>query len=216
MSRSAQALAWIAAGAVLGFFLSAVFSGSLHLDRNVFLFPYVAAVTAFVAAHLHWKGIKATAAVRDRALPGLIAGVLVGALMIANVWSLPPSPAPTGKALAVALLWPGLVYGLADAVLLSVVPVLALSEITRFRAAQGRVVAVVGAVVASAVVTAAYHLGYEEFQGAALAAPLIGNTLLTLSYVVSRSPLAPIVGHVAMHLAVVLHGMENAVQLPPH
>jgi hypothetical protein len=69
---------------------------------------------------------------------------------------------------------------------------------------------------ASLLVTAAYHLGYQEFRGPALIQPLIGNALLTLGLLLSGSPAAAIVGHVIMHAAAVLHGMETTVQLPPH
>jgi hypothetical protein len=46
--------------------------------------------------------------------------------------------------------------------------------------------------------------------------PLIGNALLTLGFLLTGSPLAAIVGHVIMHAAAVLHGLETTVQLPPH
>jgi len=65
-------------------------------------------------------------------------------------------------------------------------------------------------------VTATYHLGYPEFRGPAVIQPLIGNVLLTLGFLLTGSPLAAIIGHVIMHAAAVLHGMETTVQLPPH
>ena len=46
--------------------------------------------------------------------------------------------------------------------------------------------------------------------------PLIGNALLTLGFLLTGSPGAAIVGHVIMHAAAVVHGMETTVQLPPH
>jgi hypothetical protein len=45
---------------------------------------------------------------------------------------------------------------------------------------------------------------------------LIGNAILTAGYIVSGSMVAPLIGHVIMHGASVLHGMETTTQLPPH
>jgi ammonia channel protein AmtB len=72
------------------------------------------------------------------------------------------------------------------------------------------------ALAGSLVVTAAYHLGYTEFQGVALLPVLLGNAIITVTYLFSGSPLSPIITHVVMHVATVLHGMESTVQLPPH
>jgi hypothetical protein len=46
--------------------------------------------------------------------------------------------------------------------------------------------------------------------------PLIGNVLITLTYLLTGSPVAPIVSHVMMHVAAVMHGMATTMQLPPH
>jgi hypothetical protein len=65
-------------------------------------------------------------------------------------------------------------------------------------------------------VTAAYHLGYAEFQGPALIQPLIGNTIMTMAYLLTASPVAALVAHIIMHTAAVIHGAETTFQLPPH
>ena len=77
----------------------------------------------------------------------------------------------------------------------------------------GRLLASLGA---SLLVTAAYHWGFVEFRGASIVSPLIGNALMTSGYLVTGSLLTPVVAHIAMHIAAVLHGMETTVQLPPH
>lgn len=45
---------------------------------------------------------------------------------------------------------------------------------------------------------------------------MVGNAIITSSYLLTRSPLAAILSHVAMRVAAVLHGMETTLQLPPH
>jgi membrane protease YdiL (CAAX protease family) len=72
------------------------------------------------------------------------------------------------------------------------------------------------ALLASAVVTALYHLGFAEYRGAQVLQPVLGNSIITLAYLLSGNPLAPILAHVMMHGAAVLHGPETTLQLPPH
>ena len=74
----------------------------------------------------------------------------------------------------------------------------------------------VAALVASLFVTASYHWGYEECQGAEVMQPLIGSAIITIGYLLTSNLITPVVAHVAMHMAAVLHGMETTVQLPPH
>jgi hypothetical protein len=95
------------------------------------------------------------------------------------------------------------VYGAIDGLLLNVFPVLAV---------QGASFALV----ASLALTAIYHLGYTEFQSALIVSVMIGNAIITLTYLLSGNPLAAVATHVIMHVGAVLHGMETTLQLPPH
>jgi hypothetical protein len=119
-----------------------------------------------------------------------------------------------------ALLWWGLLYGSADALLLTVLPVLATWQaLTGFgwtRDWPGKIAAGVVALASSLCVTAIYHLGYSEFRGPQVGGPVLGNGILSLTYLMTASPLAPIGGHIAMHVAAVLRGPESTIQLPPH
>jgi len=65
-------------------------------------------------------------------------------------------------------------------------------------------------------VTAVYHAGYPEFRGPQLSRPLVGNAVLTAGYLLTGSVATPLLGHVIMHGAAVLHGLETTLQLPPH
>jgi hypothetical protein len=131
----------------------------------------------------------------------------------------PASARPHGADLAVALGWEGLVYGTVDAILLSVIPVLAVygSRRPEQLAGPGARWRWGGAALgASLLVSAAYHLGFAEYRGPALLGPLVGNGLSTVSYLLAGNPLAPILSHVIMHQAAVWHGMATTAQLPPH
>jgi hypothetical protein len=107
-----------------------------------------------------------------------------------------------------------------DSLLLTVLPVLAawqaftlLNWTTNW---QGRILVGIIAVLASVLVTTAYHLGFPEYRGKRLFGPVIGNTAMTLGFLITSNPLAAILSHIAMHIAAILHGPASVIQLPPH
>ncbi len=107
-----------------------------------------------------------------------------------------------------------------DALFLSVMPVFAIwqafSGLGWTRSWLKRLVVGGVAVAASLLVTVAYHWGYPEFRGPQVIAPAFGNGAMSLAYLLTTNPLAAVVRHIAMHMSVVLHGLNTAVQLPPH
>jgi hypothetical protein len=182
---------------------SAVFSSVLRLDRGPFVLAHVVMVGVVYEIFRRHGRLEVWGALRIRPVPGLIAGVVLGLALALSVLRLPPGLAPRGLSLVMALSWYGVVYGVADAVLLTIVPVLAV---------RGALAGLAG----SMLVAALYHLGFEEFRGATLVQPLVGNAVITAGYLVTRNPATPLVSHVVMHAAAVLHGMEVTPQLPPH
>jgi len=213
-------LGWIAAAALLGFLIAAVFAGVLRLPRSIYLIPYVLIASLFIYAYVRWSGLAVGELFRHHWVWGLAGALLFGAFTVNNVLSQPVSPRSEGISLAFDLLWSGVVYGLVDALLLSVLPVLAtwqaFSLLNWTASWPGKILVGVLAVFASLLVTAAYHLGYPEYRGGGLFGPAIGNTAMTLGYLVTNNPLAAILSHIAMHIAGVLHGPASVVQLPPH
>lgn len=212
------AWAWVALAAVAGFASAAFFAGGLGLDRDRFVAVHLVVVLLVAVGFARSAGIHPMVQLRRRWIPGVVGGIVVGALLARTVVSQPGSPAPEGLSLAAGLVWLGLVYGVADAVLLSVLPVLALYglEAATAGSAAARLRLGMIALAGSLVVTAAYHLGFPEYRGAGLSAPLVGNAVITAGYLATGSPIAPILSHVVMHLAAVLHGPATTSQLPPH
>jgi hypothetical protein len=213
-------LLWLLAAAVVGFGISALFSSVLGLPRPWFLAAYLAIVSGFLYGYVRSSGLDPGQLLRRSWLRGLIGAVLLGAIMAWSMQRQPASPPPDGVGLLVALGWLGLVYGLLDSLLLNVMPVVAarrmFEQLGRTGSLPGRVAAGPAGLLASLVVTATYHLGFAEFRGSGLVAPLLGNGVMTLGYLLAGNPITAIVAHVVLHVASVLHGVDTTVTLPPH
>lgn len=214
------AIGWVIAASLLGFGISAIFSGWLKLSRRIFLIPYVVLTSAFLYGFIVWSEIDIGTLLAENWIAGVIAGVLVGLFLVRNVRSQPASRQSNGGELVLDLAWLGLVYGLIDALFLNVMPVLAVgvgfAEIGWPASIPGRIAVGVLALAASLLVTLAYHLGYPEFRNRKVGLVLIGNALITLAYLLSTNPLGALISHTMMHLAAVFQGPETTIQLPPH
>jgi hypothetical protein len=167
-----------------------------------------------------WSGLSFVDLIRHHWVWGLVGAIFLGAFTVKNVLSQPASARAQGVALAFDIVWSGVIYGLVDALLLSVLPVLAtwqaftlLNWTENF---PGRILVGLLGILASLFVTVAYHLGYPEYRGAGLFGPVIGNTTMTLGYLLTKNPLAAVLSHIAMHVAGVFRGPASVVQLPPH
>ncbi len=212
---------WIAAAAVLGFAVSAIFAGLLHLPRSVYLLIYLAIVAPFLYAFVRWSHVSFSDLLRHNWMWGLLVALLAGIFVVRNVFSQPASTTSGGLSLVWDILWLGVVYGALDALFLSVLPVLATWQaFSGFGWAQGlggKVVVGIAALIASLLVTVAYHLGYPEYRmGGGVMGPSIGNSVMSLGYVLANNPISAIFSHIAMHIAGVLHGPASVMQLPPH
>jgi hypothetical protein len=213
-------LGWIAAAGFLGFAISSVFASFLHLPRKIFLLPYVGLSSLFLYAYLKWSGLSVPDLIWHHWVWGLVGASVLAAFTIKNILSQPASARAQGFALGFDLLWSGVIYGLVDALLLSVLPVLAtwqaFSLLDLTTNWPGKLLAGGLGILASLFVTVAYHLGYPEYRGKGLFGPVIGNTMMTLGYLITTNPLAAVLSHMVMHITGVLRGPASVVQLPPH
>ncbi|HEY1296788.1 MAG TPA: hypothetical protein VGJ60_27230 [Chloroflexota bacterium] len=192
----------------------------LHVSRAIFVLPYVCVSAVFLCLYVRWSGVDVYARLRQHWVWGVVGAIVAGAFVVSNVFNQPASEAPTGLGLVGAILWLGVVYGATDALLLSVLPLFAtwqaLSSVGWTHRWYGRLASGTLALIASLVVAGAYHLGFPEFRGATVLAPIIGNGVMSLASLLTMSPIAAIGAHIAMHIAAVLHGAETTLQLPPH
>jgi hypothetical protein len=129
----------------------------------------------------------------------------------------PRGPHPQGWRLTATLAWEGVVYGITEGLLLSVLPVLVTCQAFAahgWTSGIGRpLVAGTAAMGASLAVIVVHHLGYRGFHTrAALVPVMVGCGLLSLAYLLTASPLAAVGGHVVLHTALTLRGTE----MPPY
>lgn len=214
-------LGWIVAAALLGFAITAVVAGVFRLPRSLFLVVYLALAVPFLCGFVRWSNLSISALIGHNWVWGLVGAVLVGAFTVRNVLSQPASPHSEGLSLVFDMAWLGVVYGAVDALFLSVLPVLAtwqaFSAIGWTETLAGKILVGAIALIASLLVTVAYHLGYPEYRVAGgIMGPSIGNGVMSLGYILSNNPMSAVFSHVAMHVAGVLQGPATVMQLPPH
>jgi hypothetical protein len=159
--------------------------------------------------------------IRNNWIWGLVGAVLIGAFTVRNVLSQPASPHSQGLSLVFDIAWLGVVYGALDALFLSVLPVLAtwqaFSALGWTSTLPGKILVGAIALIASLLVTVAYHLGYPEYRASnGIMGPSIGNGVMTFGYILTNNPITAVFSHIAMHIAGVLHGSATVIQLPPH
>ncbi len=214
-------LAWIGAAALLGFAVAALFAGALRLPRSIYLLAYLAVTVPFLYTFARWSRLSIGEMIRNNWAWGLVAAVLLGAFTVRNVLTQPASPHAQGLSLAWDIAWLGIVYGTLDALFLSVLPVLAtrqaFSSLGMTHTLGGKILVGALALLASLLVTVAYHLGYPEYRvGSGVMGPSIGNGVMSFGYILTNNPLAAVFSHIAMHVAGVLQGPASVIQLPPH
>jgi hypothetical protein len=211
---------WILIASLLGFSISAVFSSWLKLSRRVFLMPYILVTGAFLFLFFRANEIDLLTRLTENWAWGVTSGAIVGAFLVKNVRSQPASRQSSGGDLALDIAWLGLAYGISDALFLNVMPVLAIWTGLWQTGWTDSWLAQIGmgvlALFASLLVTLAYHVGYAEFRNKRVRLVLVGNTLITLAYLLSGNPLGAVLSHTVMHIAATIQGPETTIQLPPH
>lgn len=214
-----EAAAAFAIIALVAFLVTWVVTDLGHVSRT----PYVAILTlttlALGAGYLAWSGTS----LADLVLPGwgvgILAGVIAAVVVTPGVRRLPRGTRPTGVRSAGRLVWEGGVYGIAEAILLATLPVLAVWQAmvalgwtdTTWANVGSGALAVAGALF----VIVVHHLGYREFRGRyakpKLAGALVACGIQALAFLLTGNVLAPIVAHILLHGQMITRGVE----LPP-
>lgn len=125
--------------------------------------------------------------------------------------------------LAFEVLWRGLLYGLADGLLLTVFPSLAVLNLLHgdLSGVVRKVTYVVGAYALVFLVTLVYHAGYGTYRSNGfgedgLGGPLTGSPIWSAPALLTANPLGALVTHSTLHVSAVVHEYETELFLPPH
>jgi hypothetical protein len=217
-------LIWLLAIALASFLVTWIFTDLFHLEQTPYIGVLAVVTGVLLTGYLSWSNTDWVTFLSYQWLWGLVAAIIVSALNIVGLLRgsrsqtemFTPVPRPEGVRLVGALLWEGLVYGMAEGFLLSVLPVLitwqALSSLHWTQSWYGIILSGIIALAASIVVIMVHHLGYREFRGRKLLSAEAGCAPLSLAYLLTMNPLAACLGHSILHMAAVLRGIE----LPPH
>ncbi len=178
---------WVVGAGVLGFVITELFVSVMKLSRNKFLIPYVLFVSIFLYAFITLNQIDLAAILAKNLLWGILAGLLTSIILVRHVRSQPRSRKPGDQSLAFDLGWAGLIYGFIDGAFLNVMPVIAMYVATSgFSWATtifGRIAVGAIGLAASLLVALLYHLGYPEFRTKKVRFVFLGNSVITLAYI---------------------------------
>ena len=197
--------------ALAAFLVTWLVTDVLQIRRAAYIPILFLTVAALSAAFLGWSGMP-TADVLSNPWRGALAGVLAAAIVLPLVRKLPRRPHVHGGHLAESLAWEGVVYGVAEGILLATLPVLVIWQATGdgHRVAWGAL-----AILASLVVVFVHHLGYPEFRvptgRTKLMGALVTCGIQALAFLLTGSIWAPVVAHILLHGELIMRG----VGLPP-
>ncbi len=222
-------LSWWMTLAALGVITTAAFLVSwlctevLHLPRAVYLATLMILTGVLAYGYLAWSGTDGIAFISAHWGWGVLGAALSGLAGFAAVLAgarrrgLPAPPRRRPVRAVGEMIWEGLLYGAAEGMLLSVLPVLAAWQTFALLGwtdtAFGAIGSGILAIVASAFVIWIHHLGYREFRGTPeIALPILGCGVLSVAYLLTRSPIAAMGGHILLHTGMEIRG----VPMPPY
>lgn len=215
-----EQLPWLVGGFALGFLVPFVFADQLGMQRDLYYGVYIATVVVFFALWARSTCQSLWDMLMRRWQLALALGVVCAGLLSFIVLQQSATARPSGWTLAAAVAWRGVFYGLADGLLLSSFPILAVFAafagsplLDRMR---GKVMVGVVALLASLVMTGAYHAGYSDFRSGKVASPLAGDVIWSMPTLVTLNPIGAPIAHAGMHVTAVLHSYHTDLFLPPH
>jgi hypothetical protein len=204
---------------VVAFLVTWVLTDLLKVPRPSFIAMLFVVTLGLGAWYVDWSGTSARELFTSGVGWALVAGLVAAAVAVPLVRRLPAHPHATGTGLVGLMLWEAVVYGIAEAVLLSTLPVLAVWQTC---VALGWTVggwARVGsgalAIAGSLLVIFVHHLGYRQFRARegrrGLFGALVVCGLQAVAFLATGNAVAPIIAHIVLHGELLIRGQE----LPP-
>jgi hypothetical protein len=211
-----EATVWLIAILGAGFLVSWLATDVLHVRRGPYILLLTAVTVSLTGSYFIWADLDLVEILQHHLWWGVLGGLIVAIPVGRGITMLPATVPEARRRSAWLLTWEGVVYGICEGVLLSALPAMVVWHAAQtsgwtdpwFSAlASGAL-----AMLASAAMITVHHLGYSDFRGRQLVPTVFGCSLLTLSFLLTGSLLAPVIGHVLMHVS----GLRHGVELPPH
>jgi len=214
-----EALAAFGLIVAVAFLVTWVLTDLLRIPRTPYIAMLFVVAVGLGAGYCAWSGTSGNELFTSGVGWALVAGLVAAAVSVPLVRRLPAHPHANGSDLVGLMLWEGLVYGIAEAVLLATLPVLAVWQtcdaLGWTDGGWARVGSGALALVGSLVVILVHHLGYRQFRTRAGRPALFGALAVcgvqAVAFLASGNALAPIVAHIVLHGQLLMRGEE----LPP-
>jgi hypothetical protein len=218
-SSGQEALAGFAVISIVAFLVTWIVTDLGHVSRTLYVAILAVTTITLSAGYMAWSDTSVADLVTARWGWGILAGGLAAGSIVPLVRRLPPGPRPHGAQLVGRLIWEGVVYGTAEAILLATLPVLAVWQATDALGwtgtDRGDVASGTLAVVGALFVILVHHLGYREFRRKAarktLGGALVACGVQALAFLLTGSIIAPVLAHILLHCQLTVRGNE----MPP-
>ena len=211
-------VAWYGLGAVVAFLLPFVFSSTLDLNHDVYYLVYFSGAASFLAAYATLTKVDVRGLFTRNWRWSLALGALATAFVVFNVLAREDStPRPDGLYFAFTIAWRGVLYGVIDALLLTAFPTAVAYALMngKLDTLANRATFGLLGLALILLITATYHLGYEQFREDGVVGPETGNTIISVPALLTANPIGSIIAHASMHVAADVHAYETDLFLPP-
>lgn len=207
-------LLWLVGLGVASFGVAWLSGTRLRIRRALYIPLLVLVTGGLTAGYVAWLGVGVKDVLFARWGWGLLAAGVAGLVLGFGVVHQPATRRLERRDLPAAFVWEGVVYGTAEGVLLSALPVLMTWQLLHavgWAGTAGALARWTLPVLASASVIVVHHLGYWNCRNRILIPITWGCSVLAVGYLVTASMVAPTLGHIFLHFAADAHGIE----MPP-
>jgi len=209
---------WLVALAMAAFGIAWLSGTRLHIRKGPYIPLLFAMTAAFFVGYVTWVGVDLLTMVSNSWGWGLLTGAIIGGLVAVPARRRPVDRPVARRHLPAALGWQGVVYGVAEGVLLSVLPPFMTWQVVHALGWTGTAGAVAQwtlPILATAAVVIVHHLGYWNYRNRILVPVTLALSVLAVGFLVTASWLTPAVAHVVLHTTLILRGSEMPPQDRP-
>jgi len=186
--------------------------------HDLYYAVYFAAVAIFLTTYVQATRLDVRALLTRNWRWSLGLGLIASAVLVVAVLNREDAtPHPEGLYFVFEIAWRGALYGAVDGLLLTAFPLAV--ALSLFGGRLDTLIRKVGYAAVTLglvwIITATYHLGYEQFRDDGVGGPETGNTIISVPAIVSANPIGAVLAHTVMHVAAVTHAYVTDLYLPP-